>query len=437
VAGIDLSPEDVFEFKLLFLRELAEGYRRARDAHDRFLRDPKDHVSAAQLRDFFHRIGGTAKTVQLPMLGYVSMMAERVLDVVLKHGGPSVSTAAQILSDALEAVSSVLEEHGTSEGGRLRSVRPSPPLEGLSLPEAVGEGRELSKILVIDDDPFSAALVDHCLRGAGFVSSYCCEAAKSLKVIEEEMPDLIVMDVAMPEIDGFELCRRIRRHPAMQFTPIIFVTRKDDLEQRVRGLEVGANDYICKPFEPRELVARVRSHLVRLANLREMAIRDGLTRCFNHKFFRMRLDQEVARARRYDHGLAVAMLDVDHFKAINDSFGHMTGDVVLAHLANLVMAALRATDVVARYGGEEFAVCMVHAGAKEAQIVCERLRERVAAHEFSATSLDDTQKRVPVTVSIGIAEYVNKNDTWMSLVQRADRALYAAKDAGRNRVVVA
>ena len=122
---------------------------------------------------------------------------------------------------------------------------------------------------------------------------------------------------------------------------------------------------------------------MRLANLREMAIRDGLTRCFNHKYLRMRLDQEVSRARRYTHPLAFAMLDADNFKSVNDTWGHSTGDIVLVQLANVVSAALRTTDVVARYGGEEFALIMVHAGVKEAELVCEphpRTRRGASIH---------------------------------------------------------
>jgi diguanylate cyclase (GGDEF)-like protein len=432
----ELSAEEVFEFKLLFLRELAEGHRRARAAHDKFLKDPRDVIAIRQIRDFFHRVAGTAWTVQLELLGYVAVMAERTADELARGPIANANPAAQTLSDALAAVAFVLDEHGTTASAVPRPSHALEGYDGLVLLDGIGEGRELSKILVIDDDPFSAALVDHCLRGAGFISSYCCDPMRALGRIEEELPDLVVMDVAMPGIDGFELCRRIRQHPAMQFTPIIFVTRKDDVEQRVRGLEVGGNDYIGKPFEPKELVARVRSHLMRLANLREMAIRDGLTRCFNHKFFRMRLDQEVARARRYGHGLAAAMIDVDHFKTINDTHGHPAGDLVLAHLANVIVASLRATDVVARYGGEEFSVCMVHASAKEAAIVCDRLRERVAAHQFALPS-DRAETQLTVTVSIGIAELSHSAESWMSLIQRADRALYAAKERGRNRVVVA
>jgi len=245
--------------------------------------------------------------------------------------------------------------------------------------------------------------------------------------------------VMMPTIDGFELCRRVRQHPALQFTPIIFVTRKGEVEERVRGLEVGGNDYIAKPFEPQELVARVRSHLNRLAALREMAIRDGLTQCYNHKFFRLRVGQEVARAHRYGAPLAVAMIDVDRFKNVNDTYGHRAGDMVLSHLGGIVVASVRATDVVARYGGEEFAILMVQAGADEARIVCGRLRERIAGHRFLFSPDDQGRAQevaISITVSIGIAQLAAKPDSVEALLGRADSALYEAKRAGRDCVRV-
>jgi len=432
---MSLTGEETFELKLLFLRALADNYRRARGAQERLLHSPSDSSAAEQLRDFFHRIAGTAHAVNFNLLGYTAAICERIANMLALGRSKDPTESLQALADGLAAVTTVLDEFGSGQ-----SERPLPTLEqnsinGLVVPDAVSEGRELSKILVIDDDRFSAALIDNCLRSAGFMSSYCCDPKRALQILEEELPDLIVMDVVMPECDGFELCRRVRQHPAMQFTPIIFVTRKGDVEQRVRGLEVGGNDYISKPFEPRELVARVRSHLMRLANLREMAIRDGLTRCFNHKYLRMRLDQEVARARRYEHPLTFAMLDLDNFKGVNDTWGHASGDLVLVQLANIVSAALRTTDVVARYGGEEFGLVMVHASLKEAEIVGNRIRERVAGHQFIAAN--EAQERIAVTASIGIAEFAQKSDSWKSLIQRADRALYEAKQGGRNQVRIA
>jgi diguanylate cyclase (GGDEF)-like protein len=432
-----LSNEELFELRVLFFRELKDGYLQARESQEKFLKDPSDGAAIRNLADFFHRIAGTAQTVGLSLLGYTASITERVCRLVLDGECGDRAGIALLLSEALAGVAATLDEHGN--GATERPLTRATDFHGMTLPEAVGEGRELSKVLVVDDDEFSAGFIDSCLRQAGFMSSYCCSPRDALKLIEAELPDLIIMDVVMPEIDGFELCRRVREHPALLFTPIIFVTRKGEVEQRVRGLEVGGNDYIAKPFEPQELVARVRSHLERLAALREMAVRDGLTRCFNHKYLRARLMQEIGRSRRYEQPLALAMLDADNFKSINDEYGHRAGDMVLAHLAGIVMASVRATDVVARYGGEEFAVLMVQAGVKEAEIVCNRLRERISAHRFSYT-LDkgETQEvAIPLTVSIGIAELLPGGETLEGLLERSDNALYAAKKAGRNCVHVA
>jgi diguanylate cyclase (GGDEF)-like protein len=225
----------------------------------------------------------------------------------------------------------------------------------------------------------------------------------------------------------------VRQSPALQLTPIIFVTRRGDVEQRVHGLSVGGNDYVSKPFAPQELVARVRSHLQRLAELREMAIRDGLTRCYNNKYFKQRLEQEMSRAKRYQTPLTIGMLDIDHFKRVNDTFGHPAGDAVLAHLASLLTASVRATDVVARYGGEEFSFLLIEAAVPEALVITNRMRERIAKHRFVLQALVGGEVEVAATASIGLSQ-MQADDTLEGLVSRADAALYKAKQGGRNRV---
>ncbi|MBI5548542.1 MAG: diguanylate cyclase [Deltaproteobacteria bacterium] len=421
-----------FELKATFLRELDEGLLEARKAFEALRAHPADGAALDVLARLFHRIAGTAHSVEYPTLGRVGMICEGLADYLKAlPASERALSAVEIFADGLSAVEELLQEHrATAPERRLQRC---PPAE---LPLVSAEPT-LSRVLVIDDDPFSAKLIDGFLRGAGFASAACSDPTRAMEIIEAEQPDLIILDVVMPGLDGFELCRRIRQQPALAFTPVIFVTRKGDVEQRVRGLEVGGNDYLAKPFEPQELVARVRAHLQRLAALRDMAIRDGLTRCLNHKFFKQRVEQEIHRAARYRTPFAIALLDADHFKVINDTWGHPAGDAALVHLANLVGAAVRGTDVVARYGGEEFGILLIEAGAKEAAIVTGRLRERVAAEPFDLPEPESGGARgqARLTVSIGVTEYA-PNDSVQSLIARADQALYGAKAEGRNRVFV-
>lgn len=398
-----IPPEAVFEIKLVFLRELEANHKEARDHLDMLLKHPDAAASMAALRNFFHKIAGTAHAADLPLLGHLAAVCERAVNLATAAG--SFEQYLPLLRDGMSGVLSVLESHGSVPPRAM----PWPVSEkGLTQP-GVGEERVLSKILVVDDDVFSANLIDNCLRAAGFMSSYCCDPQQALDTIGSELPDLIVMDVVMPGIDGFDLCRRVRAHPAMQLTPIIFVTRRGDVEQRVAGLEAGGNDYLAKPFEPQELVARVRSHLQRLAALRDMAIRDGLTRCYNHKYFKIRLGQEIARCRRYKNDLT------------------------------LVLASVRSTDVVARYGGDEFALLFVEAGVKEANAITARLLERIASQnqpmpresEDGAASLPP----IPLAVSVGVAGLL-PDDTMESLIKRADVALYEVKKSGRSQVKI-
>src|SRR5216683_3308522 len=374
------DPFDPRELQVVFLREMHEGRTRARDALARAGRDAGDPAAVRELRGFFHRLAGSAGTVGYGMLARLAAACELAADQELERKAPLSKIAARIFAEGLAGVADVLDTR-------------TPTLGVLLLPTAQ---RENGTRVSLEDVPSRVLVID---------------------------------DVLLGDIDGFDVCRRVRANPALQLVPIIFVTRRGDLEERVRGLQVGGNDYVAKPFDPPELVARVRSHLSRLSVLREMAIRDGLTRCYNHKYFKMRLDQELVRARRYNSPLSLGLLDIDHFKHVNDTHGHPGGDSVLAHLASLLIASVRSSDIVARYGGEEFAFVLVEAGAQEAAVVAERMRARVEAHEFEVPG----GARLRATASIGLAAAQGKEPA-AALVQRADAALYEAKAQGRNRV---
>ncbi len=423
---MELGSDDVLELKLIFLRELGAGYAVARQSYQQLLNDSANAAALGELRSLFHRIAGTAEIVGLGLLGRLAAACETAGNAMANGEMTINRRTLRLFDDGLAGVASVLE--GTPKEA------PATPLP-LAL-DPVGADSLPSRILVIDDDPVSALLVDSLLRSAGFLASLCCEPARAMAVIEAERPDLIILDVVMPGLDGFEICRRVRASPGVLLTPIIFVTRKGDVEQRVRGLEAGGNDYVTKPFEPSELVARVRSHLQRLSLLRDLATRDGLTRCYNNKYFKERLEQEIKRAHRYQTDLTVGMLDLDRFKHVNDSYGHPGGDAVLAQIASILLASVRATDVVARYGGDEFGFLLVEAVVAESTVITNRLRERIAQHRFDLPAVHGEALTVNGTVSIGIAAY-RSDDTLATLLGRADLALYQAKAGGRNRVCVA
>ena len=433
----DLGDAELFEVRLLFFRELAEGYRQAREQQERFLRDPGDRAAVDALAGFFHRIAGTAQMVNLPLLGHLAAISERVATRIADGKLSDSREAAQLLAHALAGVASALDAHGSGASERpLDGMKPV--LEGLSVPGALGTGRELSKVLVVDDDRLSATLVDSCLRSAGFVSSYTCDPERALAMIEAELPDLIVLDVMMPAIDGFELCRRVRPHPALQFTPIIFVTRKGEVEERVRGLEVGGNDYIAKPFEPQELVARVRSHLNRLAALREMAIRDGLTQCYNHKFFRMRMDQEIARAAPLR---SASDAGDDRRRPLQEGQRHLRpprgrrGAVAPGrHRGGLGAGHGRGGPLRWRGVRDPDGPRRRRRGQDRVRPAARADRQPWIPVLGGRPGTRTPDATISVTVSIGIAELTPKPDGVETLLGRADSALYAAKRAGRDCV---
>jgi diguanylate cyclase (GGDEF)-like protein len=286
------------------------------------------------------------------------------------------------------------------------------------------------KVLLIDDDEAICTLVRFILRGQPLEVFYCRGGEDGLAAVAALQPDLILMDVDMPAPDGFELCRRVKSHPATNNIPVIFLTGATAVEERVRGWELGAVDYITKPFEPTEVLVRVRAALrtKQLIDLLERkAMIDGLTGLYNRAHFEQRIEAELSLARRTGRPLSCVMLDVDHFKRINDTYGHLMGDDVLRSLAAMLVESCRTEDVVCRYGGEEFALLLPNTPALGATVIAERVREAVEERPFRTLKTE-----VSVTCSLGVAQAA---PTETNPIERADAALYQAKREGRNRVV--
>lgn len=292
------------------------------------------------------------------------------------------------------------------------------------------------RILIIDDERFNINALHAALK-----SDYRIMAAMSgeqaLSVIERKLPDLILLDINMPGMDGYEVCRRVKQSEHTQHIPVVFISALSDSDNESYGLDLGASDYISKPFNVKVVRARVRSQ-IRLKQQSDMlaayAFQDSLTGLHNRRAFDERLMTEWKRCRRYHRNLSILMLDVDYFKAYNDTLGHGVGDECLRSVGRTLADHLpRATDFAARYGGEEFVVMIPEATEPEVKEVAERLRAAIEALAIShpASGVSDV-----VTISVGYAlKLVDESSTAADLQRSADGFLYDAKGAGRNCVV--
>jgi diguanylate cyclase (GGDEF)-like protein len=291
----------------------------------------------------------------------------------------------------------------------------------------------MQRILIIDDTPNIHALVKARLAGEPVEMQSAYSSAEGLNLAATLLPDLILLDVDMPDIDGFEVCRRLKSQPATMNVPIVFLTGAGSTDAKIRGLELGAVDYVTKPFEPAELRARVRAALrtkYLLDLLNKKAMIDGLTGLWNRTYFDQTLSAQLSLARRCGQAVSVIIGDLDHFKAINDTCGHLTGDEALRVVAASLQATCRIEDVVCRFGGEEFGIIVPNTPADRALILADRLRKNIEKLPLSHRGMP-----VTITCSFGIADSPTCGDK--NIVCAADMAMYRAKDGGRNQIVIA
>jgi diguanylate cyclase (GGDEF)-like protein len=287
-------------------------------------------------------------------------------------------------------------------------------------------------LLLIDDSAAVQTLLRARLKDEPITIHCASDGQAGLQLARSIVPDLILLDVDMPQPDGFEVCRVLKADPDLVHVPVIFLTGAASPQEKIRGLELGAIDYITKPFDPAELRARVRAAMrmkFMMDLLAKKAQIDALTGLWNRRYFDDRLEAELSLARRSPRALAVLMIDLDRFKAINDTFGHATGDEVLRRVAALLGESVRAEDIVCRIGGEEFAVIAPNI-SEGAEPLAQRLR-----HEVETLKVIVAGQPLNLSVSIGVAYHEQNPEP--SLVQQADAALYRAKQSGRNQVEVA
>jgi len=285
-------------------------------------------------------------------------------------------------------------------------------------------------VLVVDDTEANVDILVESLDSE-YEVSVAMDGESALETVNTDPPDLLLLDIMMPGIDGYEVCRRLKSEPKTSGIPIIFITAMSEIENKTKGLELGAVDYITKPFEVAEVKARVKTHLsLMLANkkLHQLAETDFLTNIYNRRLFLRFLEAEINKARRYSNSFSLIMFDIDYFKAVNDTYGHDVGDYVLKSTVDVIKKNIRKTDVFARYGGEEFLIMLPEIAIEGAKLCAENTRATIEQNNF-----DKVKK---ITISVGVTMF-KENDTIDSITKRVDEALYRAKDNGRNRVEVA
>lgn len=306
------------------------------------------------------------------------------------------------------------------------------------------------RILVVDDMPANVQLLTTYLKAVGYEVIPARDGEEALVLVRDAEPDLVLLDIMMPKLDGFEVCKRIRNDAATRYIPVIMVTALNEIEHKIKGQEAGADDFISKPFNKLELLTRVKSLLrikslhdqlnekiaeleIAKERLRQLAITDGLTGLYNHRYFKEYLLRELDRARRHHVQISVAMIDIDYFKHYNDTHGHQAGDDVLKQIARLFSENIRKIDLAARYGGEEFAIVLLETNKRAGGVVAEKIKNLIEEYPFPH---EESQPNGKVTISMGLSTFPDDATTFDELIGLADKRLYLAKQRGRNQVVV-
>ncbi|MBF0549936.1 MAG: diguanylate cyclase [Deltaproteobacteria bacterium] len=292
-------------------------------------------------------------------------------------------------------------------------------------------------VLIVDDEPGNAKILVELLRPS-YTVRVAVDGAKALQVARSDIPpDLILLDVVMPGMDGYEVCQELKADPRTQDIPIIFITAKDSEQDQIKGFNIGAVDYITKPFSPVVVEARVKTHVelkIKSELLKKLSLRDGLTGIANRRRFDEYLTYVWDFSKRESLPLSLILIDIDHFKLFNDNYGHLAGDACLVQVAQTLDNSIkRKTDLAARYGGEEFGCILPHTNSDGALALANNMSDNLRLlsipHVHSGTCSW-------LTISQGVATVVPTRDTRPdTLIKVADEALYRAKSEGRNRVV--
>ncbi len=307
--------------------------------------------------------------------------------------------------------------------------------------EAIREEKDLFRVLLVDDDKRDIRLIQSYLHGQPYEIIVAGNGDNVISLAIREKIDLILLDILLPGLDGFEVCRRLKKMDETRDIQIILITCLKDLESKIKGTETGADDFIVKPINGRHLRARImvllkqKAYLDKLRSHYEIAlnsaIKDGLTGLYNQTYFKNFLELEVKRSTRQKYPTALIMIDLDDFKYYNDTLGHLAGDRIIREVARIIKKTVREIDLPARYGGEEFAVALPYADKKSAFNIAKRIQKAIQSYDFPDETVSPLGK---ITVSMGIALCPSSAVTTEELIEKADSMLYKAKKEGKNRV---
>lgn len=364
-----------------------------------------------------------------------------VMDVLFPEGPRAGPQAIEMLRPLLSGKIPVIFISATDNlSSRLAAVRArgqaffAKPFDVTDLIDAIErilglEQKPAYRILIVEDAASLSRLYATTLEGAGMIATVVNKPMEVLEVMESFHPDLILMDIYMPEVSGVELARVVQQHRAYLGVPLVFLSAERDPAKQLAALGQGGDNFLLKPIDPDELIKAVTFRAHHYQAMRSLMLKDSLTGLLNHSRLLEQLDHEMRRAMRLGKTLSLVMIDIDHFKSVNDTWGHPVGDHVILTLARLLRERLRNTDIVGRYGGEEFMVVMPDTDPENAWRVIDALRS-----SFEKIPQHAGQERFTVTFSAGIAAPA-KGELNRSIVEKADAALYEAKRGGRNRVL--
>jgi len=407
----------------IFIEEVLEKIPKIREAIITLKEEPQNRTCQTILHVFFHTVYGTGSTVGFgEIVGAAKSLEDRIS--ILLETGQAVDVS---FLKELEDTVNVMKE-------RINLLK---AVEEIVLPD---EQEQLlpeiphKEILIVDDDAAIRQLIIEELSKKNFGVAGAGDVDEAKKVLEHYRPDLIILDIVMPGTNGIELFKELRADHRFKWIPIFFLTSKSSPKEMMEGIKTGADDYVIKPFNTEDLVARIEAKISRMEELHGMAIRDPLTGAFSRGYFTERLTEEINRFSRQKKSFSIVMCDLDFFKNVNDEHGHQVGDLVLQQFASFLYSKFRHTDTIGRYGGEEFIVLLPDSDALTTYKVLERLR---MAWEKKPLVEPFQNKNIQITFSSGISEFDKDGKDEQEIIKAADNALYLAKKTGRNKVVLA